>query len=176
VLVELGEVRPFSDVAGRHAVRLANDPQKRKDLAQRLQDAGCAVDLSGNDWLTTGDFTPPPAPGGGLPLGRRVPSAAPRGVSLDARYHRRGGGSDRLEIINRGSEAVYDVNVEVPEMRGLQVHSEDLPKERLPAGKSFHLMVLRTMGAAKDSFDVVITGRTATGVPIREEAFVDTVG
>jgi predicted nucleotide-binding protein len=176
VLVELGVVRPFSDVAGRHAVRLTNDVQKRKDLAQRLQDAGCAVDLSGTDWLTAGDFTPPSPPGGGLPLGRRVPSAGPRGVKLDARYHRRGGGSDRLEIINRGSEAVYDVDVEVPEMPGLQVHSGDLPKERLPAGKSFQLMVLRTMGKAKDSFDVVITGRTEHGVAVREEAFVDTVG
>jgi hypothetical protein len=134
------------------------------------------VDLSGSDWLTAGDFTPPSPPGGGLPLGRRVPSAGPLGVNLDARYHRRSGGSDRLEVINRGSEAVYDVDVEVPEMPGLHVHSDDLPKERLPAGKSFQLMVLRSMGKVKDSFDVVITGRTEHGVAVREEAFVDTVG
>jgi hypothetical protein len=150
VLVELGEVRPFSDVAGRHAVRLTNDVQKRKDLAQRLGDAGCAVDLSGSDWLTAGDFTPPSPPGGGLPLGRRVPSAGPRGVNLDARYHRRSGGSDRLEVINRGSEAVYDVDVEVPEMPGLHVHSDDLPKERLPAGKSFPPPGGRIAGGARD--------------------------
>ena len=74
VLVELGSVRPFSDVAGRHAVRLNNTPEKRKDLAQRLRTAGCAVSLNGNDWLRAGDFSPPTVPDG--QLGRRVPSTS----------------------------------------------------------------------------------------------------
>jgi hypothetical protein len=40
VLVEMGELRPFSDVAGRHAVRIDDSAAKRKDLAQRLESAG----------------------------------------------------------------------------------------------------------------------------------------
>ena len=40
ILVEVGTVRPFSDVAGRHAVRLSNDVASRQALAQRLQTAG----------------------------------------------------------------------------------------------------------------------------------------
>lgn len=176
VLVELGTVRPFSDVAGRHAVRLNDDAARRKDLAQRLQDAGCAVNLAGADWLKAGDFTPPSPPGGGLPLGRRVPSSGPRGVSLDARYHRRDSNSDRIEIINRGTVDVYDVNVDVPEMPGLTIYSNNLPVKRLPAGKSFHLMALKSAAERDDHFDVVITARTAEGEEIREEAFVDTVG
>ena len=56
VLVEVGSIRPFSDVAGRHVIRLNNDASKRKDLALRLQSCGCIVDLTGNDWLTAGDF------------------------------------------------------------------------------------------------------------------------
>ena len=56
ILVELGDLRPFNDIAGRHAIRLDNTPQQRKELAQRLQTAGCPVKLDGDDWLTTGDF------------------------------------------------------------------------------------------------------------------------
>ena len=56
VLVELGDLRPFSDVAGRHAIRLANNSQRRQELAQRLEAAGCPVNLQGTDWHTAGDF------------------------------------------------------------------------------------------------------------------------
>ena len=56
VLVELGRLRPFSDVAGRHAIRLDNSSQLRQELAQRLKLAGCPVNLDGTDWHTAGDF------------------------------------------------------------------------------------------------------------------------
>ena len=56
VLVELGNLRPFSDVAGRHAIRLDNSSQRRQELAQRLQVAGCPVNLQGTDWHLAGDF------------------------------------------------------------------------------------------------------------------------
>lgn len=176
VLVELGAVRPFSDVAGRHSIRMSNDAAKRKDLAQRLKTAGCSANLEGSDWLRVGDFTSPPPPGAGLPLGRRVPSTNnTHGVKLDARYHSRSGGSDRLEIINRGTEPVFEVNVEVPDMPGLIVGGDE-PVARLPAGKSFHVLAAKTFGMSRSQFDVVITGRTADGETVREEAFVDTVG
>lgn len=60
VLVELGRVRHFSDIVGRHTVRLSNSLASRHELANRLQAAGCVVDLSGIDWHTAGDFTAPP--------------------------------------------------------------------------------------------------------------------
>src|ERR1035441_6093095 len=50
VLVELGALRPFSDVLGRHAIRMEDSSQCRHDLADRLKGAGCAVDLNGRDW------------------------------------------------------------------------------------------------------------------------------
>jgi hypothetical protein len=59
VLVELGRMRPASDLTGRHAVRMSNEPERRKDLAQRLSWAGCEVNTSGDDWLKAGDFTAP---------------------------------------------------------------------------------------------------------------------
>jgi predicted nucleotide-binding protein len=56
ILVELGDLRPFSDVVGRHTIRFDNSTQTRQDLADRLETAGCPVDLSGRDWHTAGDF------------------------------------------------------------------------------------------------------------------------
>jgi len=56
VIVELGQLRPFSDIAGRHVVRLDNSSQRRQELAQRLEQAGCRVNLHGTDWHASGDF------------------------------------------------------------------------------------------------------------------------
>ena len=56
ILVELGTLRPFSDIAGRHVIRLDNTTQRRQELAQRLRSAGCPVNLDGTDWHTAGDF------------------------------------------------------------------------------------------------------------------------
>lgn len=57
LLIEVGQVKPFSDVAGRHVVRLSNSPEKRNEIAERLRTTGCDVSTSGNDWLKTGDFS-----------------------------------------------------------------------------------------------------------------------
>ena len=56
ILVQVGTIRPFSDIAGRHVVRLINAAQQRHELANRLQVAGCEVDLSGQDWYSAGNF------------------------------------------------------------------------------------------------------------------------
>lgn len=57
VLVQIGSVRPFSDVGGRHVVHMNNSPEQRTELANRLANAGCEVDLGGTDWGTEGDFS-----------------------------------------------------------------------------------------------------------------------
>lgn len=59
VLVQLGNIREFSDVAGRHVVRLSNDFAQRQELATKLRNAGCDVDTSGTDWVKVGDFVDP---------------------------------------------------------------------------------------------------------------------
>lgn len=56
VLVQVGTIRPFSDIAGRHAVRLSNTPESRRELITKLANAGCNVDASGADWMTEGNF------------------------------------------------------------------------------------------------------------------------
>ena len=60
ILVEVGALRPFSDIAGMHVIRMNGSSEKRHDLASRLQTAGCDVDASGTDWLREGDFTVTP--------------------------------------------------------------------------------------------------------------------
>ena len=56
ILVELGVLRPFSDIGGRHVIRVDNSSQRRQELAQRLETAGCPVNLDGTDWFSAGDF------------------------------------------------------------------------------------------------------------------------
>lgn len=56
VLVELGELRRFSDIDGRHVVRLNDSREKRRELARRLETAGCAVNLDGDNWCSAGRF------------------------------------------------------------------------------------------------------------------------
>ena len=173
ILVELGSLRPFSDVAGRHTVRLDDSARRRHELANRLRDAGCDVDATGSDWLEAGDFTPPKAPGG--PRGRRLPSSsAPRSTSrLDAHYLHRTSGSDRIVIQNVGSEEVLDLtSPNVKEFRG---RIDGFPVARLPVGKSATLIVMAAMGRA-DRWDLVVNGRTVSGEEFSESLFLDLNG
>jgi predicted nucleotide-binding protein len=57
VLVRVGSQRPMSDLAGHYIYQLDNSPQSRQDIAVALQTAGCPVDLTGQDWFKTGDFS-----------------------------------------------------------------------------------------------------------------------
>lgn len=185
VLVEVGEVRPFSDVAGRHAVRLGNSVPSRQALAQRLRTAGCQVDLTGTDWHTAGDFTAPPPPGDGLMLGRRIPTAtrARPSVDFDLRYVNRGGNRiDKLQVINRGTETAYDVTLTVPDNAALDLHRTKVI-ERIPGGgKSVTVDVMnynRFMGGGADktdTFDVTIMARTNGGDRVAQDIFIDLNG
>lgn len=56
VFVQIGSIKPFSDILGRHTIRMSNSMDKRQDLANRLKIAGCSVNLEGTDWHNTGDF------------------------------------------------------------------------------------------------------------------------
>ena len=56
VLAQIGQLRPFSNIGGRHILRLADNSKKRQELAQRLEAAGCPVNLDGTDWHTAGKF------------------------------------------------------------------------------------------------------------------------
>jgi predicted nucleotide-binding protein len=50
VIVELGTLRPVSDIGERHVIRMNDTGERRHELAQRLQTAGCEVNMTGTDW------------------------------------------------------------------------------------------------------------------------------
>jgi predicted nucleotide-binding protein len=57
VIVEVGKMRPLSDLAGLNVIRFDGSPQAIRKVLNRLEVAGCAVDYSGTDWLDSGRFT-----------------------------------------------------------------------------------------------------------------------
>jgi predicted nucleotide-binding protein len=67
LILVVGEQRPVTDLGGMSYVRLANDPDCRSRIADRLKGAGCLVNQVGTDWLKTGDFA-------GLAAQRRKPN------------------------------------------------------------------------------------------------------
>jgi hypothetical protein len=56
VLVQIGDLRPFCDIGGRHVVVLDNSSPRRQALVQRLQGAGCPTNISETDWHSVGIF------------------------------------------------------------------------------------------------------------------------
>ncbi len=57
VLVQVGKIRPMSDISGLHILRLNNSTSSRQELAERLADAKCNVKIIGkSNWHTVGDF------------------------------------------------------------------------------------------------------------------------
>ncbi len=80
IMVEIGGLRPFSDVGGRHTIRMDDSPKKRTELATRLRTAGCPVNLDGTDWLTAGDLKAPD-----LHLAPDTPQTTSSRLSAEAR-------------------------------------------------------------------------------------------
>ena len=57
VLVQLGDLRDISDLAGRHIVKMDNSVKRRQELASRLNTIGCDVQIQDRtDWHNAGDF------------------------------------------------------------------------------------------------------------------------
>lgn len=56
LLIQVGKLRGFTDIAGKHVIRLSNSFDSRNDVANRLRRLGCEVDTQGTDWTNAGDF------------------------------------------------------------------------------------------------------------------------
>jgi predicted nucleotide-binding protein len=56
LVLMVGEHRPVTDLGGINFIRLTDTADCRRKIAGRLEQAGCLVDDSGQDWLSAGDF------------------------------------------------------------------------------------------------------------------------
>lgn len=179
IIVELGQVKSFSDIHGRHVIRLDNSVGRRQELATRLRTAGCAAKTDRTDWHDAGDLTPPAPPGGGLPMGRKLPSSKSSGLpQLSARFMDKGGNKlGDIVVTNHGPGDVYDLDANMAEDSEDTVYRDatELPVPMLPAGKS--VTVLRHGGARLSSrsrsyFNVHLTCKTVDGTAIDKTEFV----
>jgi predicted nucleotide-binding protein len=56
VIVEIGDLRPVSDIAGINVIRFNGTAESLNKIAGRLELVGCAVNRKGTDWLDTAPF------------------------------------------------------------------------------------------------------------------------
>jgi predicted nucleotide-binding protein len=177
IMVQLGDLREFSDVAGRHAIRLDGGVDGRKEIAARLETAGCNIDLSNDAWKTAGDLTPPPPPDVEAPpvVGAATPQPSDdEAVQVSAYHAWTGGAQGLLTLTNEGASDLLDLRFELPEEAGtsFQVVAE-LPVTFFPAGQRIGFVTVRTMGSGSDHFELPITARTADGKQVATKAFVN---
>jgi|HubBroStandDraft_1064217.scaffolds.fasta_scaffold00519_14 predicted nucleotide-binding protein len=109
ILVEIGNLRPFSDIGGRHMLRMDNSPKKRNELATRLKTAGCPVSLAGTDWQTTGDLRAPE-----VKTAPRTVRDNPQGLSAEAE-----------QLLVAGSKDPGGTVMCVPTIQGLTVSTNN---------------------------------------------------
>lgn len=181
ILVELGAMRGFSDVAGRHVVRMTGSTDDRKELARRLETSGCAVNLEGEKWETEGNLTPPPAPAAGEPIRTQetpveVAAPPPTSIVIKARYADRGGGRARLYFTNQ-SGIRHDFRFNLPPEAGNSFYvAAEQPVEIFPDGETIGFVAARSFGTGSDHFEIPITARTPDGEAVSTKAFVSLVG
>ncbi|MEV6635079.1 nucleotide-binding protein [Actinoplanes sp. NPDC051470] len=56
LIIEIGALRPASDIAGLNVIRFNGRVQSLHSIAKRLEAAGCAVNTDGTDWLDVSRF------------------------------------------------------------------------------------------------------------------------
>ena len=116
VLVELGQLRPVSDLVGRHTIRLNESDEWRRSLIVRLQTAGCPVNLDGEHWKTAGDFSAALALASGAdePATSEVVSELPMtrfALLAETVSAEIGGGPVTLRVENSGSSDDFEATV-----------------------------------------------------------------
>jgi len=96
------------------------------------------------------------------------------------KYFNKGGNRvDKLQIINRGTETAFDVDVALPADAALQLHNKQTIKKIPGGGRSVTIDVMgmgRMFGGPdlEDVFDVTVSARGEAGNQVVQEIFLDT--
>ena len=173
IIVEFGSIRPFSDIAGRHVIRLDGSIASRKEIKSRLETARCDVFVEDDSWQKVGNLNPPQAPGNESLLESNLPKQESI-VKIEARYERSDNGGSYLYVSNKNPFPIYNVDIEIPDEArpGFNIHGGDLPLPELPAYKTFSCIAIRTLGGGSRNFKIKISAETEDGQPIQEEEFI----
>jgi predicted nucleotide-binding protein len=182
IFVEIGRLRPASDLDGLNAVRLGSEGALLA-LVMRLETAGCAVNRSNPKWMDPRRFTelaaitrrPELRPSGsssGLPRGTKLASATPKPAppALSARLFDRGR-NHLLEVVNRGGVTLSNVRWELPAGANWAVMTQVLPVYPIPElqpREHIRVPVMLVMGSAA-MVEIALIAE-AEGQPFRTKA------
>ena len=102
-------------------------------------------------------------------------------IDFDLKFMSKGSNRiDKLQVINRGTETAYDVELSVPEDAALSLHWTGEIQKIPGGGKSVTIDAMnenRTFGARHaNTFDVSIKARTKSGEAFSQEVFLDMNG
>jgi hypothetical protein len=145
ILVEIGTLRPASDLEGMNFVRLRGSAASLVALANRLKTAGCPVKYTNPNWVNADRFKSLPATQrrpkenspkaeGSLPVGQRLGAAVPNEAPplLTAQLHSRGK-DHLLGIVNRGGVTMKNVRWELPsDVQNWHILERVLPDYPIP--------------------------------------------
>ncbi len=178
VLVQLGEIRPFSDVAGRHILQINDTPARRMELADRLADSGCDVRREGTTrWLEAGRFDAalPQKP----PAMTHTPHEAADALvtaRIDRDVNSDGSPRELLVLENRGAGLAEDIEVRldgVPALTNPVVFAQNEIKRLGPFSRA-HYRLLIHIGAAIPS-EVTVEWLNSSGErqgQVREQPYL----
>lgn len=113
IFVEIGHLRPVSDLTGRNVIRLNGTAEPLNALAGRLEAAGCQVNRANSRYLDGARFSDLSA----LDRGSQyVATTDARNVaSLRVRLRHQGASGYLFEVRNEGSSVLEDVHWILPE-------------------------------------------------------------
>jgi|SRR5665213_397029 len=162
IMVELGRLRPFSDVGGRHVVKIGNTNGWRRELIKRLQTAQCPINLSNDKWESVGDFS----------ISEELTKVIPveegsLEETLDFNWSEKSDGSYRLFVENVGTVDAENIYIEIETDEFLEEPSitleEGLSKALLQPGDKFIFGHITFSAGSSNTINVKLFWEDSTG-------------
>ncbi len=191
VVVEVGALRPATDLSGLNVVRLTGTEGPLQALADRLEGAGCPVNRGHPAWLDTERFRrlaaltrrPSPKSEGGvdlLPVGTRLPGTTRKPeAALAVRLLPHKTSEYLIEIANNGDMDLENISWQLPDdVQNWSIMAAVLPQypyAYLAKGQHFRVPALVLMGGPVMT-DLVVTATAPDGSEYRTTARLSIYG